>query len=150
MQNDSFKPQKQWEQTSTGYYIVPIDMLDVKGALKDNDGKPDLKAPGEQIDSLYNASGSAEFRNRADYGLVLVNDDKQRTRKDYHLLKIIVDKVRDDAMGHKGTCHVSFNPLNYRHGMVQTIHQTEQFNTYNILDISPHCWLDQTKEPTLF
>ena len=111
---------------------------------------PSKPQKGEQIDSLYNASGSAEFRNRADYGLVLVNDDKQRTRKDYHLLKIIVDKVRDDAMGHKGTCHVSFNPQNYRHGMVQTIHQTEQFNTYNILDISPHCWLDQTKEPTLF
>ena len=40
MQNDnSFTPHKQWEQTSTGYYIVPIDMLDVKGAPKDNDGK---------------------------------------------------------------------------------------------------------------
>jgi len=98
---------------------------------------------GEQIDSLYNASGSAEFRNRADYGLVLVNDDKACTHREYHLLKVIVDKVRDDAMGHKGVCHVSFNPVNYRHGMVQTIHQTDNYNTYNILNISPHCWLDQ-------
>ena len=36
---------------------------------------PSKPQKGEQIESLYNASGSAEFRNRADYGLVLVNDD---------------------------------------------------------------------------
>ena len=77
-----------------------------------------------------------------------MNDDKQCARNGYHLLKIIVDKVRDDAMGHKGTCHVSFDPQNYRHGMVQTIHQTEQFNTYNILDISGHCWLSTDGEQT--
>lgn len=111
---------------------------------------PSKPQKGEQIDSLYNASGSAEFRNRADYGLVLVNDDKQGTRNGYHLLKIIVDKVRDDAMGHKGTCHVSFNPQNYRHGMVQTIHLLGEVNQYNILDISPHCWLDQGVEQTIF
>ena len=50
MQNDnSFIPQKQWEQTGTGYYIVPIDKLDVKGAQKDNDNKPNLKALGKTI-----------------------------------------------------------------------------------------------------
>ena len=111
---------------------------------------PSKPQKGEQIDSLYNASGSAEFRNRADYGLVLVNDDKACTHRSYHLLKVIVDKVRDDAMGHKGVCHVSFDPCNYRHGMVQTIHLTGDVNQYNILDISPHCWLDRTQEPTLF
>ena len=105
---------------------------------------------GEEISSLYNASGSAEFRNRADYGLVLVNDDKQSTTDKLHLLKIIVDKVRDDAMGHKGTCHVSFDPNNYRHGIVQTIHITGETNKYNMLDVSPHCWLDQSKEQSFF
>ena len=111
---------------------------------------PSKPQKGEQIDSLYNASGSAEFRNRADYGLVLVNDDKAGAHRSYHLLKVIVDKVRDDAMGHKGICHLSFDPSNYRHGMVQTIHLTGDVNQYNILDISPHCWLDRTQEPTLF
>ena len=111
---------------------------------------PSKLQKGEQIESLYNASGSAEFRNRADYGLVLVNDDKANTHRSYHLLKVIVDKVRDDAMGHKGICHLSFDPSNYRHGMVQTIHLTGDVNQYNILDISPHCWLDRTQEPTLF
>ena len=111
---------------------------------------PSKPQKGEQIDSLYNASGSAEFRNRADYGLVLVNDDKACTHRSYHLLKVIVDKVRDDAMGHKGVCHVSFDPCNYRHGMVQTIHLTGDVNQYNILDISPHCWLDQSKQTELF
>ena len=106
---------------------------------------------GEQIDSLYNASGSAEFRNRADYGLVLVNDDKSnRTNQQLHLLKVIVDKVRDDAMGHKGVCHVSFDPDNYRHGVVQTIHLTEQLNQYNLLEVSSHCWLDQTTQMEIF
>ena len=56
----------------------------------------------EQIDSLYNASGSAEFRNRADYGLVLVNDDKCHrspgSSYDLHVLKVIIDKV----LVHKG------------------------------------------------
>ena len=50
MQNDnSFIPQKQWEQTSTGYYIVPIDKLDVKGAKRNSDNQPDLKALGKTI-----------------------------------------------------------------------------------------------------
>ena len=111
---------------------------------------PSKPQKGEQIESLYNASGSAEFRNRADYGLVLVNDDKQCPSNTLHLLKVIVDKVRDDAMGHKGVCHLSFNPVNYRHGMVQTIHQTGEYNTYNLLDISPHCWLDRAEEIEIF
>ena len=105
---------------------------------------------GEEISSLYNASGSAEFRNRADYGLVLVNDDKQSSSSTLHLLKIIVDKVRDDAMGHKGVCHVSFDPSNYRHGIVQTIHLSGEYNKYNMLEVSSHCWLDQSKEQTIF
>ena len=41
---------------------------------------PSKPQKGEQIESLYNASGSAEFRNRADYGLVLVNDDNVMRR----------------------------------------------------------------------
>ena len=111
---------------------------------------PSKPQKGEQIESLYNASGSAEFRNRADYGLVLVNDDKACTNRSLHLLKVIVDKVRDDAMGHKGTCHLSFNPQNYRHGMVQTIHQTGEYNTYNILPVSSQCWLDRAEEIEIF
>ena len=106
---------------------------------------------GEQIDSLYSASGSAEFRNRADYGLVLVNDDKaNRNNQQLHLLKVIVDKVRDDAMGHKGVCHVSFDPSNYRHGVVQTIHLTEQLNQYNLLEVSSHSWIEQTEQLEFF
>jgi len=110
---------------------------------------------GEEINSLYNASGSAEFRNRADYGLVLVNDDDHKRksgRTDLHLLKVIVDKVRDDHMGHKGICHLSFDPSSYRHGTVQTIHQTaltDQLPILNILDISKNCWIYQPKDQDL-
>jgi twinkle protein len=53
-------------------------------------------------------------------------------------------------MGHKGTCHLSFNPQNYRHGMVQTIHQTGEYNTYNILPVSSQCWLDRAEEIEIF
>ena len=115
---------------------------------------PSKPQKGEEITSLYNASGSAEFRNRADYGLVLVNDDEaQRVPgcpRNLHLLKVIVDKVRDDQMGRKGICHLSFDPESYRHGMVQTIHVTNQLNQLNVLPVSRHCWLDRSEEPELF
>ena len=111
---------------------------------------PSKLQKGEEITSLYNASGSAEFRNRADYGLVLVNDDKGNRAPNcpshLHLLKVIVDKVRDDEMGYKGVCHVSFDPTNYRHGLVQTIHLTEQLNEYRLLPVSTHCWLDRATQ----
>ena len=111
---------------------------------------PSKLQKGEEITSLYNASGSAEFRNRADYGLVLVNDDKGNRAPNcpahLHLLKIIVDKVRDDEMGYKGVCHVSFDPTNYRHGLVQTIHVTDQLNEYRLLPVSTHCWLDRAAQ----
>lgn len=110
---------------------------------------PSKPQRGEQIESLYNASGSAEFRNRADYGLVLVNDDRQSTSSTLHLLKVIVDKVRDDAMGHKGVCHVSFDPRNYRHGPVQTLHVSGEINSYNMLPVSNHCWLDRAEQSEL-
>ena len=107
---------------------------------------------GEKIESLYNASGSAEFRNRADYGLVLVNDDDHRpVRTALHQLKIIVDKVRDDAMGHKGVCYVSFDPRNYRHGIIQAMHDANgAVVRFNMLDVSSHCWLDQAHEQDIF
>jgi twinkle protein len=109
---------------------------------------PSKPQKGEQIDSLYNASGSAEFRNRADYGLVLVNDDRANRFgcPDLHLLKVIVDKVRDDAMGHKGICHLTFDPENYRHGPVRTEHVTEQLNRIVLQPVSHHCWLGQSSE----
>ena len=105
---------------------------------------------GEKIDSLYNASGSAEFRNRADYGLVLVNDDDHCPSRSLHMLKIIVDKVRDDAMGHKGICYVSFDPRNYRHGIVQPQYLNGSVVKLNMLDVSSSCWLDRSEEPTIF
>ena len=106
---------------------------------------------GEKIESLYNASGSAEFRNRANYGLVLVNNDEHCPTRTLHMLKIIVDKVRDDAMGHKGVCYVSFDPRNYRHGIVQTLHGTSgEVVGFNMLDVSPNCWLDRTEELEIF
>ena len=114
---------------------------------------PSKPQKGEQIESLYNASGSAEFRNRADYGLVLVNDDnaprEPGSPSQLHLLKVIVDKVRDDAMGHKGICHLSFDAANYRHGMVQTIHVTDQLNHFRPLPVSTHCWLDRSEQQQL-
>ena len=114
---------------------------------------PSKPQKGEQIESLYNASGSAEFRNRADYGLVLVNDDNANraagSTSHLHLLKVIVDKVRDDAMGHKGICHLSFDAENYRHGAVRTEHLTDQLNQYRVLPISAHCWLDRSEQQQL-
>ena len=108
---------------------------------------------GERIDSLYNASGSAEFRNRADYGLVLLNDDRANCdpglSSHMHLLKVIVDKVRDDEMGHKGECHLSFDARNYRHGPVQTVYVTDQLRQYHVLPVSAHCWLDRTEQAEL-
>ena len=105
---------------------------------------------GEKIDSLYNASGSAEFRNRADYGLVLVNDDEHSPSRTLHMLKIIVDKVRDDAMGHKGICYVSFDPRNYRHGIVQPQYLNGNVVKLNMLDVSSNCWLDRSEELEIF
>ena len=104
----------------------------------------------EQIESLYNASGSAEFRNRADYGIVLVNDDKCHrsagSSYDLHVLKVIIDKVRDDEMGYKGMCHLSFDASNYRHGPVQTIHVTDLQNELLVKPVNPQCWLDRTEQ----
>ena len=37
-EGNSFKPQKEWQQTSTGYYIVPADQLDIKRSRSDEDG----------------------------------------------------------------------------------------------------------------
>ena len=105
---------------------------------------------GEKIESLYNASGSAEFRNRADYGLVLVNDDEHNPSSTLHRLKIIVDKVRDDAMGHKGVCYLSFDARNYRHGIVQPVYSNGSIVQLNMLDISSHCWLDQAEQIEIF
>lgn len=34
----NFIPQKHWEQTPTGYYIVPIDQLDIKRSRTDENG----------------------------------------------------------------------------------------------------------------
>ena len=34
--------------------------------------------------------------------------------------------------------------------MVQTIHQTGEFNTYNILPVSNQCWLDRAEEIEIF
>ena len=34
----NFIPQKKWEQTPTGYYIVPIDQLDIKRSRTDENG----------------------------------------------------------------------------------------------------------------
>ena len=80
-----------------------------------------------------------------------MNDDKaNRNNQQLHLLKVIVDKVRDDAMGHKGVCHVSFDPSNYRHGVVQTIHLTEQLNQYNLLEVSSHSWIEQAEQLEFF
>jgi twinkle protein len=112
---------------------------------------PSKPQKGEQIESLYNASGSAEFRNRADYGLVLAGADRSNRKgcPELHLLKVIVDKVRDDAMGHKGVCHLSFDPRNYRHGAVRTEHLTEQLNQLVLQPVSAHCWLDQAVEEEL-
>ena len=114
---------------------------------------PSKPQKGEEIATLYNASGSAEFRNRADYGLVLVNDDKAHREPGSslqpHLLKVIVDKVRDDAMGRKGICHLSFDAENYRHGAVQTIHVSEELNRYRVEPVSSHCWLDRTEQTKL-
>ena len=50
MQNENnFKPLKKWEQTGTGYYIVPISELDVKGVKTDGENGPDIKALGKNI-----------------------------------------------------------------------------------------------------
>ena len=104
----------------------------------------------EQIESLYNASGSAEFRNRADYGIVLVNDDNaHRTPESdssLHVLKVIIDKVRDDEMGYKGTCHLSFDASNYRHGPVQTKHIHGELNQFIVKPVNSQCWLDRTPQ----
>ena len=90
------------------------------------------------------------FRNRADYGLVLVNDDEHNPSNTLHRLKIIVDKVRDDAMGHKGVCYLSFDPRNYRHGIVQPVYSNGSVVKLNMLDISSHCWLDQAEQIEIF
>ena len=34
----SFIPQKKWEKTPTGYYIVPADQLDIKRSKTDENG----------------------------------------------------------------------------------------------------------------
>ena len=105
---------------------------------------------GEKIETLYNASGSAEFRNRADYGLVLVNDDEHNPSNTLHRLKIIVDKVRDDAMGHKGVCYLSFDASNYRHGIVQPVYCNGSVVKLHMLGISSNCWLDQMEQLEIF
>ena len=81
---------------------------------------------------------------------MLLNDDEHSPSNTLHMLKIIVDKVRDDAMGHKGVCYLSFDPSNYRHGIVQPEYYNGSIVKLNMLEISSSCWLDQIEQLDIF
>ncbi|MBR1502995.1 MAG: AAA family ATPase [Prevotella sp.] len=129
----------------TGLFVIVI--AHPTKPQKDLHGKKN-----QSVTSLYDISGSAEFYNRTDYGLVLVNADPDPKDKyvqgnpNLHILKVIFNKVRDDNMGHKGECYLSFDPETYRHGAVERIWQAgkdgKTFPILNVLDISNDCWLD--------
>ena len=57
---------------------------------------------------LYDINGSADFYNKADYGIVVERDDK------VGVTRIHVDKVRFKAMGHKGVATFVYDKISGR------------------------------------
>ena len=70
------------------------------------------RAPGSDKHphvTLEDISGSAHFRNKADFGIVVERDD------DAGIVRIHVQKVKFRHLGHRGTVVLKFNPVNGRY-----------------------------------
>ena len=58
---------------------------------------------------MYDISGSADFYNKADYGLVVERDDSVR------VVRVYVDKVKFKHLGTKGVATFVYDPVNGRY-----------------------------------
>lgn len=70
------------------------------------------RAPGQEKHAhvtLEDISGSAHFRNKADFGIVVERDDEAG------VVRIHVQKVKFRHLGQKGTAVLKFNPVNGRY-----------------------------------
>ena len=70
------------------------------------------RAPGQEKHAhvtLEDISGSAHFRNKADFGIVVERDDEAE------VVRIHVQKVKFRHLGQKGTAILKFNPVNGRY-----------------------------------
>ena len=70
------------------------------------------RAPGQEKHAhvtLEDISGSAHFRNKADFGIVVERDDEAG------VVRIHVQKVKFRHLGQKGTAILKFNPVNGRY-----------------------------------
>lgn len=69
------------------------------------------KPDGEQMPTMYSISGSSDWYNMADYGIIIHRDRNERTGKLEHRPKICVAKVKDFNLGDPsgGTVELVFN-----------------------------------------
>jgi twinkle protein len=65
------------------------------------------KLSNDQVPSLYSISGSANWRNKAEHGVIVHREDPESNR-----VKIIVEKSKDwETTGKPGECLLEFNRL---------------------------------------
>ena len=72
---------------------------------------PDKRADAEPVPTLYDISGSAHFRNKADYGVVVYRDLLDTAKP----VQVHIKKVRFDETGDLGTVEFWYDPPTRRY-----------------------------------
>ena len=82
---------------------------------------------GFEIPNLYNISGSANFYNKADFGIVVHRDKTEN----YTLVKI--EKVKFRHLGEPGECMFKYNINNGRYTPIWSLDDTPMWDNSNYL-----------------
>jgi twinkle protein len=82
--------------------------------------KPDMTGGSAKPPTLYDISGSANFANKADYGVIIY-----RSSKDRPLVKLDVTKVRMGLPGVMGSYELEWDWQRSRYDRAQSLHDME-------------------------
>lgn len=93
---------------------------DVAVILVAHPRKPDMTGGNAKPPTLYDISGSANFANKADYGVIIY-----RSSKDHPLVKFDVTKVRMGLPGIMGSTELQWDWQRSRYERVQSLHDME-------------------------
>lgn len=76
---------------------------------------PKKPGVGDKVPTMYSISGSSDWYNMADYGIVIHRDRKEDGTLSPEV-RVIVEKVKDFQLGNPagGEVHLLFNPYNFR------------------------------------
>lgn len=95
-------------------------LYDVALILVAHPRKPDMTGGSAKPPTLYDISGSANFANKADYGVVIY-----RSSKDRPLVKIDVTKVRMGLPGTMSSTELQWDWQRSRYDRAQSLHDME-------------------------